>query len=312
MLDNIKTFRFYCQKILPLVYDDSLSYIETLCKVSSKLNEVIDDYNELIDYYNTLPQLLEQITAKLSELDDFVDTINREFAELDARLTAKVDEKLAKVDEELAKSLELIEHEMAELEAKVNVEIERLRSELTQVINSQLAVFRTELRLSENNTKAWTEARLNEFLVELPDVQNVLVYNMITGKLEPVQDVIASMYDVMRDGLTAYEYDRLRLTASEYDNWIVNSIPRGLKAVEYDVHGRKHLYKEPKDYMNHPASGKVVENKIVIDFNTSLLKQSGSYSASEYDSVGITANNYDVLQLTAYEYDWFSNRKVTA
>ena len=239
MLDNIKTFRFYCQKILPLVYDDSLSYIETLYKVSSKLNEVIDDYNELIDYYNTLPQLLEQITAKLSELDDFVDTINREFAELDARLTAKVDKKLAKVDEELAKSLELIEHEMAELEAKVNVEIERLRIELTQVINSQLAVFRTELELSENNTKAWTEARLNEFLAELPDVQNVLVYNMITGKLEPVQDVIASMYDVMRDGLTAYEYDRLRLTASEYDNWIVNSIPRGLKAVEYDVHGRK-------------------------------------------------------------------------
>lgn len=312
MLDNIKTFRFYCQKILPLVYDDSLSYIETLCKVSSKLNEVIDDYNELIDYYNTLPQLLEQITAKLSELDDFVDTINREFAELDARLTAKVDEKLAKVDEELAKSLELIEHEMAELEAKVNVEIERLRSELTQVINSQLAVFRTELKLSENNTKAWTEARLNEFLAELPDVQNVLVYNMITGKLEPVQNVIASMYDVMRDGLTAYEYDRLRLTASEYDNWIVNSIPSGLKAVEYDVHGRKYLYKEHKDYMNHPTSGKVVENKMVIDFNTSLLKQSGSYSASEYDSVGITANNYDFLQLTAYEYDWFSNRKVTA
>ena len=312
MLDNIKTFRFYCQKILPLVYDDSLSYIETLCKVSSKLNEVIDDYNELIDYYNTLPQLLEQITAKLSELDNFVDTINREFAELDARLTAKVDEKLAKVDEELAKSLELIEHEMAELEAKVNVEIERLRSELTQVINSQLAVFRTELELSENNTKAWTEARLNEFLAELPDVQNVLVYNMITGKLEPVQDVIASMYDVMREGLTAYEYDRLKLTASEYDNWIVNSIPCGLKAVEYDVHGRRYLNKEPKDYMNHPTSGKDVENKMVIDFNTSLLKQSGSYSASEYDNVGITANNYDVLQLTAYEYDWFSNRKVTA
>ena len=43
-----------------------------------------------------------------------------------------------------------------------------------------------------------------------------------------------------------------------------------------------------------------------------LLKQSGSYSASEYDNVGITAINYDVLQLTAYEYDWFSNRKVTA
>lgn len=38
-------FRYWCYKILPLVYDDSLSYYELLCKVIAKLNEVIKQVN---------------------------------------------------------------------------------------------------------------------------------------------------------------------------------------------------------------------------------------------------------------------------
>ena len=34
-------FRYWCQKVLPLVYDDSLSYYELLCKVVNYLNETI-------------------------------------------------------------------------------------------------------------------------------------------------------------------------------------------------------------------------------------------------------------------------------
>lgn len=37
-----KQIRFWCYKVLPLVYDDSLSYYELLCKVVSKINEIIE------------------------------------------------------------------------------------------------------------------------------------------------------------------------------------------------------------------------------------------------------------------------------
>lgn len=37
--------RFWMQRILPLVYDDSLSYLEALAKMREKLNEVIEYYN---------------------------------------------------------------------------------------------------------------------------------------------------------------------------------------------------------------------------------------------------------------------------
>lgn len=43
-INNIPYYR--CQKILPLVYDDSLSYYENVCKLTSKMNEIIDDIND--------------------------------------------------------------------------------------------------------------------------------------------------------------------------------------------------------------------------------------------------------------------------
>lgn len=36
---------FYCQMVLPLTYDNSLSYYEQLCKITHKINEVIQLIN---------------------------------------------------------------------------------------------------------------------------------------------------------------------------------------------------------------------------------------------------------------------------
>ena len=56
-----RPFRFWCQKVLPLVYDDSLSYYELLCKVVCKLNEMAENQNNLSDE-------IKQVAA---DLDDF-------------------------------------------------------------------------------------------------------------------------------------------------------------------------------------------------------------------------------------------------
>lgn len=50
MVEKLKNF--WCAKILPLVYDDSLSYYEVLCKIVGKLNEVVEVIN---NYGFTLP-----------------------------------------------------------------------------------------------------------------------------------------------------------------------------------------------------------------------------------------------------------------
>lgn len=43
----IKPIIYFCNKILPAVYDESLSYYEALCKMRDKLNEVIDNVNNV-------------------------------------------------------------------------------------------------------------------------------------------------------------------------------------------------------------------------------------------------------------------------
>ena len=69
--NTIPKFRFWCQKVLPLVYDDSLSYMELLSKVINYLNHVIEDVNDIPEYINELisdEKLKEIMTELLSEL----------------------------------------------------------------------------------------------------------------------------------------------------------------------------------------------------------------------------------------------------
>ncbi len=39
---KVKPIRFWSQKVLPLVYDNSLSYYEVLGKMAQKINELIE------------------------------------------------------------------------------------------------------------------------------------------------------------------------------------------------------------------------------------------------------------------------------
>ena len=47
---EVKPLRYLVQHILPLVYDDSLSYMELLARVTKRLNELIENNNKLPDY----------------------------------------------------------------------------------------------------------------------------------------------------------------------------------------------------------------------------------------------------------------------
>lgn len=60
-MPDFKHFHFWCQKVLPLVYDESLSYYEVLCKVVDYLNHMLDDVNNIIQDYDELKKELNEI-----------------------------------------------------------------------------------------------------------------------------------------------------------------------------------------------------------------------------------------------------------
>lgn len=59
-------FRFWCQKVLPLVYDNSLSYYEVLCKV-------VDYINRLIDSDKAIIADVDQLKAELAQVQKWID-----------------------------------------------------------------------------------------------------------------------------------------------------------------------------------------------------------------------------------------------
>lgn len=62
---SINQLHFWCQKVLPLVYDDSLSYYELLCKVVYKLNELIESENELREIVKNLETNISEIVNNI-------------------------------------------------------------------------------------------------------------------------------------------------------------------------------------------------------------------------------------------------------
>jgi predicted nucleic acid-binding Zn-ribbon protein len=78
-MDELTPFAFWCQKVMPAVLDDSLSFYEVLCKLTAKLNDAIE----------TINGHSELITTMQSEIDS-LQTLTAQHTQQIADLTRKV------------------------------------------------------------------------------------------------------------------------------------------------------------------------------------------------------------------------------
>lgn len=67
-------FRLWCYKVLPLVYDDSLSYYEILCKMVDYINNLIETDKLQNDEINKLKQEIQAV-------QNWIDNFDTSFAE---------------------------------------------------------------------------------------------------------------------------------------------------------------------------------------------------------------------------------------
>ena len=77
MVENYKDlteFRFWCFKVLPLVYDDELSYYEVICKC-------VDYINNLIENDKAISDDIEQLKQEMKQVQELIDKYNTSFAE---------------------------------------------------------------------------------------------------------------------------------------------------------------------------------------------------------------------------------------
>lgn len=71
-MNELKQFRFWCQSVLPIVYDGSLSYYEVLCKCADYINKLIETDNGIIKDIDELKTELEQVQYMIEHFDTSV------------------------------------------------------------------------------------------------------------------------------------------------------------------------------------------------------------------------------------------------
>lgn len=65
-------FKVWCQKVIPLVYDESLSYMEVLCKV-------LDHLNKMISNMNVMKNQVDTNTTNIANLQKDMELLESEF-----------------------------------------------------------------------------------------------------------------------------------------------------------------------------------------------------------------------------------------
>lgn len=68
-MKELKHFRYWCYKVLPLVYDDSLSYYEVLCKVVKYINNMIDNLKDAGNDITSLQQAVNEVQDWIKNFD---------------------------------------------------------------------------------------------------------------------------------------------------------------------------------------------------------------------------------------------------
>ena len=189
MFNDITPLQFYCHKILPLVYDDSLSYYEVLCKVQQKLNELIENNNELIRqwelYKNEIDKAFDeykkQLQAQINEMKEdisaFEEMINTEIAAFKntvntklANQTKAINDFKTEVNNRLAQQDTTIQENydaMLRSEAQHKAEVKNTLDGFEQTMN-------TRLSQQDSTIQANNEAMLRSEAQHKADVKKIL------------------------------------------------------------------------------------------------------------------------------------------
>lgn len=217
--------KFWVQKVLPLVYDGSLSYIEVLSKFGDKLNEVIN----IVNYQG------EGIYGYIKEqLEAYKDEWQKELAAAMAEMTAQISQNNTIINgriDDLTSSVEAWEKAFKqEVDNELSTQNAAI-AELEASVTGKIANLTALIVSTDKTNRAWTLQQIDLAISKLPDDFPPVV-DPTDGQTESIQTVVNHLWDAMRENaLTAQEYDDLELTAQAYDDY-------GLTAVAYDRAGK--------------------------------------------------------------------------
>lgn len=168
----VSPLRAWVHAILPLVYDDSLSYYEVLAKVADKMNEVVTHLNDvqeaLHDNDEFLKNSIENLTqsfnnfqqSMLTRQENFETTWNERYENFEQSLTEKENQFESKITEQQTAFESKINSDFSTLSAQLDGDIANWEAD----VQEGLTTWQGEQEQKEQTFETNMEQKFTDFL----------------------------------------------------------------------------------------------------------------------------------------------------
>ena len=268
---TLQPFRYWCQKVLPLVYDDSLSYYELLCKVVDYLNKTMEDVETLHSDVTNLHTAYEKLQGY----------VNNYFSTLDVQ--EEINNKL----DNMASSGELYEIIRTYTDPIVNEQDKKIN-----VLKSRMDTFTS---LPSGSTAG--NAELLDIRVKADSTTATSAGNAVREQFNELKGDLGKNITFNRNqivyGKNRYYYDKSRLILDQFINdngnfepyvgWcITDFIPVDsnteyifayYKGTGYNESSNNYYARYDKNFRFISAPNSTIERKrIITDSNTAYVR----------------------------------------
>lgn len=160
--DGIPYLRFWCQKVLPAVYDQSLSYYELLCKLAAFLNKMVEELEKMQGSIDALHKAYKELQDWVNaEITRFEAHIEQNFEDLTQELWNKFEEYKNNTNTTLQQwfndyttyTTNNLNKKFNEFVTNANTRIDNMFNTYTTNTNSEFNTWKTEFTTQYNEWK---------------------------------------------------------------------------------------------------------------------------------------------------------------
>lgn len=215
-LSNVTKFKWLCYKVIPLVYDQSLSYYEFLAKVLDKLNELIDSNNAQNELLIEFGQEIDEWEKRTDEkYNAFVAKITEDIDNWETETENKFNEMYNNFTEQINASFEKFKQDSTDLYTtftnNVNSELGDMRTDIADFksdTTADIEKFKTDTNTDISEWKTATQQNYDAFVSQSQQQYNNFITqadNKYTQFTTDITNLVKQYADQIEEDQTALE-----------------------------------------------------------------------------------------------------------
>lgn len=284
-----KPFTAYMQKVIPLAFNESLSYYEQLCLILNYIkNEITPSLNTLIDEYSDVVNSVEKLEKYIDDYFNSEDFNNKITTAIDTKLNAMAN----------SGELENIITAYLKLNALICFDTIPLMKASTNLTNG--SYVKTYGSTEFNNKKgAFYKVRTKQESDVVDEVNIIELYNNLVAVLiiQDDFDSLQTQVNNLSDNLNTTNQKVTELeTGLNNTNTNVSNVQNNLNTTNNNVSALQNKLNIQNFSVNYNLTGCTIDNTYNL-FNLRKNSDNTIFEFSNYLSVNLTADSFFIYLL---------------